>query len=510
MDLLLAARRCFVAVALVAPLTLASPAGAQVFEVLSSFRGANATDGIRPHTVMIPGPDGSLYGTTPYDDGAPAVIYRLTLEGVRTIVYRFQDDFGTSYCSPQGRLAVGLDAALYGLAAGCGTATEGGILFRLAGTSLSVLHRFDSPPSAGLGRGLDGAVYGATWGAGPGRGGVIFKWDGAFTIVHNLIWNPASLPPAPFAPDYHEVAFGEVTLGRDGSLYLLGGTQVTTPPLFASVTHAVLRITPANAVEHVADFGAEQVPAPAVMLATDGSLCGSFVKWVENRLPESAWLYCNGALTQLPSNWGAQATLVEGLNGSIYGALESFPAHTIFRRRADGSMTTLHTFDEFGGSGPRYPTAGLTRGSDGHLYGTTFNGGDSDLGVVFRLRMPAEADASANGRQGPLTLGPSDPLQVSFAFHAGLTNVQDQAELYAAVVTPSGATYWMKPDGSFTLAPTRLYAGALPSFPAMPLINLPSAGVLPAGDYYWVMIVDADANGAPDGTYVDFVKTTRR
>jgi len=42
------------------------------------------------------------------------------------------------------------------------------------------------------------------------------------------------------------------------------------------------------------------------------------------------------------------------------------------------------------------------------------------------------------------------------------------------------------------------------------LINLPSAGVLPAGDYYWVMIVDADANGAPDGTYVDFVKTTRR
>jgi hypothetical protein len=54
----------------------------------------------------------------------------------------------------------------------------------------------------------------------------------------------------------------------------------------------------------------------------------------------------------------------------------------------------------------------------------------------------------------------------------------------------------------------------LQEFPAAqglvtPLINIPDAAVLPAGDYYWVAIVDADANGVPDGHYVDFVKTTK-
>jgi hypothetical protein len=54
-----------------------------------------------------------------------------------------------------------------------------------------------------------------------------------------------------------------------------------------------------------------------------------------------------------------------------------------------------------------------------------------------------------------------------------------------------------------------LYSGPLPSFPSTSLINIPDAAVLPPGDYYWVAIVDADANGVANGHYVDFVKTTR-
>src|SRR5262245_28639948 len=96
-------------VALVAP---GSPASAQVYEVLSSFMGVAGGDGIHPSTTLVAGPDGNLYGTTSYDEIAPAIIYRVTLDGVRTVLYRFQDDFGTTYCSPQGKLAVGVDGAL--------------------------------------------------------------------------------------------------------------------------------------------------------------------------------------------------------------------------------------------------------------------------------------------------------------------------------------------------------------------------------------------------------------
>ena len=505
-------RRHVVALAMLGLLTPDSPARAQIYEVLSSFTGAAGGDGVMPHTVMIPGPDGSLYGSTPHDASAPAVIYRVGLDGVRSIVYRFADDFGTAYCSPSGKLAVGMDAALYGLADGCGGG-DGGILFRLAGTSFTVLHRFEASPATGLARGADGRLYGAANPTAPGREGIIFAWDGAIAVLQTLAWLPASVPPEPFHTDRRDFVRGELTRGRDGSLYFVGGYAVTTPFIFERTDYVLMRITPAGVVAIVNTFPEDVVPAGAVLPATDGSLCGSYVHGSSGfPVPLAADLYCHGMLTAIPP-FGANATLIEGLNGSVYGTTPTSSGTalgTIFRLRADGTMTTLHEFDVFGGPGERFPTAGLTRGADGHLYGTTQRGGTADLGVVFRFRLPAEADASANGQQGPITVGALDRVQVSFAFHAGPANVQDQAELYAAVVTPWGGVYWLQPDLTFGAARTRLYAGALPSFGPVPLIDVPFGGLLPAGDYYWVMIVDADTNGVPNGTYVDVVKTTRR
>ena len=41
------------------------------------------------------------------------------------------------------------------------------------------------------------------------------------------------------------------------------------------------------------------------------------------------------------------------------------------------------------------------------------------------------------------------------------------------------------------------------------MITIPDTSVIPGGDYYWVAIVDADANRVPNGMSVDVVKTTR-
>lgn len=101
-----------------------------------------------------------------------------------------------------------------------------------------------------------------------------------------------------------------------------------------------------------------------------------------------------------------------------------------------------------------------------------------------------------------------DPLQISMAFDASATEVVDPAEVYVAVITPSFQILWAT-AGSFSATPAPLCAGPLPSFGPAPLINIPDAAVLPEGDYYWVTIVDADSNGVPNGTFVDFVKTTK-
>jgi uncharacterized repeat protein (TIGR03803 family) len=56
---------------------------------------------------------------------------------------------------------------------------------------------------------------------------------------------------------------------------------------------------------------------------------------------------------------------------------------TIFRLDAAGQETVLHAFT--GGADGSQPYAGLVRDKAGNLYGTTWMGGEYDLGVVFKV-----------------------------------------------------------------------------------------------------------------------------
>ena len=112
---------------------------------------------------------------------------------------------------------------------------------------------------------------------------------------------------------------------------------------------------------------------------------------------------------------------------------------------------------------------------------------------------------TANGSTGPVVLSSEDPLQLEIAFDAG-GGPLDPAEVYVGVLTPFGV-YWLDPSGGFVTPFTRLYAGPLPSFGPSPVVQLPNAGVLPPGLYWWFIIVDRDGDGTLDGDISAMVLT---
>ena len=101
-------------------------------------------------------------------------------------------------------------------------------------------------------------------------------------------------------------------------------------------------------------------------------------------------------------------TLVDGLvlgsDGNFYGTTELggqgytgpmagvehpiFQTYgTVFRIGANGSFTSLFSFNRTNGASP---VAELVEGKSGTFYGTTSAGGPHDAGTIFRLSVPAE------------------------------------------------------------------------------------------------------------------------
>jgi uncharacterized repeat protein (TIGR03803 family) len=77
------------------------------------------------------------------------------------------------------------------------------------------------------------------------------------------------------------------------------------------------------------------------------------------------------------------AGLSLGNDGAFYGSTYSggnSNLGTVFRMTTDGTLTTLANFV---GTNGAYPQADLALGQDGALYGTTYNGGIDDYGTVF-------------------------------------------------------------------------------------------------------------------------------
>ncbi len=89
-----------------------------------------------------------------------------------------------------------------------------------------------------------------------------------------------------------------------------------------------------------------------------------------------------------PSDGAAPyAALTFGSDGFYYGTTQYGGASdlgTIFRTDAAGNLTVLYEFGSTAGDGSR-PAGALLEASDGRFYGTCYGGGDNDLGTLFAL-----------------------------------------------------------------------------------------------------------------------------
>jgi uncharacterized repeat protein (TIGR03803 family) len=412
------------------------------FEKLATLGGALGRG--RDASGLVQMDDGLLYGTTPnggLSDPSGQVAgygaaFTVAPSGGATLLHQFSSD---RPLNPVGRLLAGSDGELIGMSCRGGWFDQGTV-FKLTATGVTTLHSFYGPdgtcPTGGVTAGPDGTLYGTTF-----RGrissdpeGTVFKLTptGTFTTLHSFhVTDTDSCAEGCFP-------FGGVTFGSDHQLY---GTTSDWRRDFGTL----FRVSPSGDVSIVHRFadGGGLGPFAALAPATDGNLYGTTYYGV---LPDFSAgnvfrVTPNGEVTSLATIPGhPYSPLVQGHDGHLYGAalggstglgilfkttlsghvsvLHAFDGTdgmnpvgelyemgtgeflgvtfgstdprrkqygTLYRMKPDGTLVTFHRFSWLDGANP---FAGLTRASDGALYGTTYAGGFGGGGVIFRVGTP--------------------------------------------------------------------------------------------------------------------------
>lgn len=343
--------------------TVAAPVGeVQVscldlgLSVLHTFSGG--ADGQSPETGrLLLDSAGNLYGSS-YGDGtanAPGTVFELSPDGsggyTESVLYRFSG--GSDGQSPSAGLILDSGGNLYGTTYAGGDANGDGTVFRLApngagGYTESVLYRFGgSPdganPSAGLVMDSQGHLFGTTVAGGPGNYGTAFELspNGSGGYVESVIYDFSNVggvgqgPEAPLVIDSAGRLFG-TTYGGGASGY--GVVFELTPNGSGGYTESVLH---------------------------------SFASGVDGRYTEAG--------VTLDASGNLYGTTVFGGQPNDSG--------TVFKLSPDGSggYTESILLAFAGGTDGAVPVGEVTLDSGGNVFGTTYEGGPSGNGTIFRL-----------------------------------------------------------------------------------------------------------------------------
>jgi uncharacterized repeat protein (TIGR03803 family) len=366
--------------------------------LLYSFTGANG-DGARPYAGLIQGGDGALYGTTGWGwTNGCGMVFRLSTNGTGyTPLYKFTG-IGGDGAHPYAALIQGRDGALYSTTRNGGT-NGYGMVFKLSadGSSYTPLYSFTGlggdgkNPYGALVQGRDGALYGTTYSGGSNGYGMVFTLgtNGAgYTPLYSFTGSGGD----------GKNPYAGLVQGGDGALYgttYNGGTSGYGMVFKLSTTGAgytrLYSFTGAN--------GDGKNPYAGLAQGSDGTLYGTTYNGGTNGYGMVFKLGTNGAgYAPLYSFTGASgdgknpyAGLLQGRDGALYGTTYSGGAKAygiVFRLSTNGTTCTrLYSFTGAGGDGAN-AYAGLVQGTDGALYGTTYNGGFVGWGTVFRLLVP--------------------------------------------------------------------------------------------------------------------------
>jgi len=171
-----------------------------------------------------------------------------------------------------------------------------------------------------------------------------------------------------------DVPYSGLTLGTDGDFYgaAFSGGKASDGTIF--------KITSSGMLTDLYNFtDADARPQAPPIQAVDGYLYGTSSRTMYRITTAGAY----AALGTLPgASYGA---LVQATDGSFYGTTYDGGTSddgTVFKARTDGTVTTVVNFDFTHGS---QPYSSLIQGTDGNFYGTTKEGGSNKQGVAFRL-----------------------------------------------------------------------------------------------------------------------------
>jgi uncharacterized repeat protein (TIGR03803 family) len=221
--------------------------------------------------------------------------------------------------------------------------------------------------------GADGNFYGTTTHGGPLGSGSIFRVTPSGMLT-NLISDQAN--PA-----------AGLVVGNDGLLYGMAGAggPFGWGTFFSLTTDGVLT----NFA--ILDGTNGGNPQFGLVRGGDGNFYGNSAEGGTHSLGAVFRVTPGGEVTALTSfafdtNGAApSASLTLGPDGELYGTTSAggtIGAGTIFKITTQGALTTLHSFQNAEGF---VHQAALTVGPDGNLYGTSRDGGSADMGSVFRI-----------------------------------------------------------------------------------------------------------------------------
>ena len=372
-----------------------------------------------------------------------------------------------------GELIPGADGNFYGVVDGGGGNRKGAV-FRLTpdGTP-TVLYSFtgggDGMNATGLLQGTDGNFYGTALGGASGSG-VAFRLTpgGVLTVLHT------------FAADGSEGKNpGPLAQGSDGAFY---GTAV---------------------------IGGDADNGTVFRLAPDGTL------GVLHRFEQS--FTTDDGQTPL-------GRLVPGSEGTFYGVTTSGGKEgygLVFSVTPAGEFAVVHDFAG-GDADGQEPSAGMIRGHDGNLYGTTLYGGTREDGTVYRLTpggvfavvhsfdaqyfgegtAPSRLSQDAAGNfYGTLNVGrgygsvfkltPAGVPSTLYDFTDRLDGIS--AAVGNVVVNGAGNVFGLAPSGQFGGAGILFELGTLPVATVLAEGELGTTAVPEQGEYFVVSLSFAPA-----------------
>jgi uncharacterized repeat protein (TIGR03803 family) len=340
---------------------------------LVNFNGAN---GASPDSHIVQAPNGTYYGTT-REGGASnkGTVFSFTPKSFQTLV-SFN---GVNGDTPAAGLLRGADGRFYGTTSAGGPGAHGTIFALSPNGALQTIGSFNgangSGPSA-LFRGADGNLYGVTSEGGSANDGTIFRYTRNGQVQTLFTFNGANgaNPHARLTQLEDGTFYGTTT---NGGAYNLGTVFSFTVNKNGSMAFSNLEQGPVFGA--VAANGPVDFHTVLQFNGTNGSHPSSaLVPW------SNGYFY----MERLWDNVWVNASTVQWSGVSLSGTTSGGGSEghgTAYQVTPDGTLTTLLTFDGSQGRVMGTIPNSLTPGDDGDLYGTTYYGGPSNGGTVFRI-----------------------------------------------------------------------------------------------------------------------------